>query len=204
MGRVRKIACVFTHAIWTVLLNNVCFIYFFRACETRMRLFAAKKSQRILSECTLTSIIIICFFYVYLRALYSLFIYCFIYCSDYLLFIYLSIYCSDDCEKRIINNFINLKSMQYLACFDWTCFFFQIRTMKTKSWHVVIWFCFVVTPSWENELLVVQKYSLLIGFFQVQTILKWFSRIYRQIPIVCLRVTVIILLWCHGDKQRLK
>ena len=30
MGRVRKIACVFTHAILTVLLNNVCFIYFFR------------------------------------------------------------------------------------------------------------------------------------------------------------------------------
>ena len=41
--RMRKIACVFTHAIWTVLLNNVCFIYSFDACVKSHAIFRSKK-----------------------------------------------------------------------------------------------------------------------------------------------------------------
>ena len=43
MGRVRKIACVFTHAIWTVLLNNVCFIYFFWRMRKSHAIIRSKK-----------------------------------------------------------------------------------------------------------------------------------------------------------------
>ena len=43
MGRVRKIACVFKHAIWTVLLNDVCFIYFFRRMRKSHAIIRSKK-----------------------------------------------------------------------------------------------------------------------------------------------------------------
>ena len=42
--RMRKIACVFTHAIWTVLLNNVCFIYF---CWRMRKSHAIIRSEKI-------------------------------------------------------------------------------------------------------------------------------------------------------------
>ena len=42
--RMRKIACVFTHAIWTVLLNNVCCIYF---CRRMRKSHAIIRSEKI-------------------------------------------------------------------------------------------------------------------------------------------------------------
>ena len=42
--RMRKIACVFTHAIWTVLLNNVCCIYF---CRRMRKSHANIRSEKI-------------------------------------------------------------------------------------------------------------------------------------------------------------
>ena len=75
----RKISCVLTHAIWTVLPNNVCSIYFFRrmrkshaiirsekiakhpiwmypyACVIFDAIIRNEKTQRILSECTLSN-----------------------------------------------------------------------------------------------------------------------------------------------------
>ena len=41
--RMRKIACVFTHAIWTVLLNNVCCIYFFRRMRKSHAIIRSEK-----------------------------------------------------------------------------------------------------------------------------------------------------------------
>ena len=43
MERVREIACVFTQTIWTVLLNNVCYIYFFRRMRKSHAIIRSKK-----------------------------------------------------------------------------------------------------------------------------------------------------------------